>query len=80
MKNSHECVEKIGEPGTSLLKLTIYMYAYSWTTLGSKVSMNELTSLSCSDVTSLALGLLFPENEKVLLRFWKEVVVLERRM
>ena len=43
--------------------------------------MNEqLTSLSCRDVTSLALVLLFPENEKVLLRFWKEVVVLERRM
>jgi hypothetical protein len=41
--------------------------------------MNELTSLSWRDVTSLALGLLFPENEKVFLRVWKEVVVLERR-
>ena len=42
--------------------------------------MNELTLLSCSDVTSLALDLLLPVKEKVLLRFWKEVTVLERRM
>ena len=42
--------------------------------------MNELTSLSCRDVTSLALDLLFPVKEKVRLRFWNEVTVLERRM
>ena len=44
------------------------------------ISMNQLTSLSCRDVTSLALGLLLPVNEKVLLRCWNEVTVLERRM